>query len=97
MRELADKLIRRFEILERVPDELVYFAMMLFFGLVLLFIFVALVSGFNTYLERRISGRMQSRVGANRVGPEGLLQFMADGINPCPAIPAIKGMSVIFW
>src|SRR5688572_1936833 len=34
-----------------------------------------------TYTERRVMGRMQVRVGPNRVGPWGLLQPIADGIK----------------
>ena len=33
------------------------------------------------YMERRLIGRFQSRVGPNRVGPFGLLQPIADGIK----------------
>jgi NADH-quinone oxidoreductase subunit H len=34
-----------------------------------------------TYTERRVMGRMQARLGPNRVGPWGLLQPIADGIK----------------
>ncbi len=39
------------------------------------------LSGFSTYVERRVAGRMQARIGCDRVGPEGVLQFMADGLK----------------
>ena len=42
---------------------------------------MALVAGFLTYLERKVAGHMQARLGPNRVGPYGLLQFVADGIK----------------
>src|SRR5947209_7583970 len=37
--------------------------------------------GYLTLAERKILGRMQSRYGANRVGPFGLLQPLADGLK----------------
>jgi NADH-quinone oxidoreductase subunit H len=36
---------------------------------------------FTIYAERRVVGRMQNRIGPNRVGPFGLLQSLADGIK----------------
>ncbi len=39
---------------------------------------VILIVAFSTYFERKVIGRMQSRVGPNRVGPWGLLQPFAD-------------------
>jgi NADH-quinone oxidoreductase subunit H len=36
---------------------------------------------FTIWLERRVIGRMQDRMGPNRVGPEGLLQTLADMIK----------------
>ncbi|NDJ86063.1 MAG: NADH-quinone oxidoreductase subunit NuoH [Chloroflexi bacterium] len=48
-----------------------------------LVVFVILLTGFayTTVLERRLIASIQSRVGPNRAGPQGLLQPVADGIK----------------
>ena len=48
-------------------------------GVVLAVIMV--VAGYLTLAERRIAGRMQFRIGPNRVGPQGLIQWLADGLK----------------
>jgi NADH-quinone oxidoreductase subunit H len=53
---------------------------MLIFGLIYL-LTLALTAGVLTVVERRIAGRMQSRIGPNRVGPQGAIQFIADVIK----------------
>jgi NADH-quinone oxidoreductase subunit H len=48
---------------------------------VVLLAFLALFAGPVTWVERRMAGRIQSRVGPNRVGPAGFLQWLADGVK----------------
>src|SRR6478672_12013259 len=40
-----------------------------------------LIFGVVTVVERKALGRIQNRLGPNRVGPAGFLQFVADGIK----------------
>ncbi len=59
---------------------LVYLIVIIATGLVLL-VFASLFAGLASYVERRIAGRIMARVGPNRVGPQGLFQFLADGLK----------------
>jgi len=48
----------------------------------LILIFTLLIGfGYLTYYERRFLARLQSRLGPNRAGPQGLLQWVADAIK----------------
>src|SRR5207248_1251164 len=60
--------------------QLIYLGAMLLAG-ILLTTFGALFGGFVTWVERRVAGRMQSRIGPNRVGPAGFLQWLADAVK----------------
>jgi NADH-quinone oxidoreductase subunit H len=57
----------------------------LLFGLIpALLILLAIVTPvglMGVWAERRLSGRIQARIGPNRVGPTGLLQSVVDGIK----------------
>ncbi|RME20303.1 MAG: NADH-quinone oxidoreductase subunit NuoH [Deltaproteobacteria bacterium] len=39
------------------------------------------IAGILVWVERRVAGRVQSRIGPNRVGPFGFLQWLADGLK----------------
>ena len=54
--------------------------MFVFAGIVLM-LFVAPFAGITSFVERRIAARTQDRIGPNRVGPQGILQFLADGVK----------------
>jgi NADH-quinone oxidoreductase subunit H len=46
-----------------------------------LFVIAVPFASIVTWVERRVWARIQSRVGPNRVGPNGFLQWLADGIK----------------
>ena len=48
---------------------------------VVIFVFLVVMTLFSIWWERRVVARMQHRIGPNRVGPQGLLQSLADGIK----------------
>ena len=48
------------------------------FKILIVTVAVILCVAFSTYFERKVIGKMQSRVGPNRVGWKGLLQPFAD-------------------
>ena len=81
MRDLVLRLTDVTGPLRFAPYELVAVAAMLLFGAVVVFGFVLPVAGVTSWLERRVWARIQSRVGPNRVGPQGFLQWLADGLN----------------
>jgi len=45
------------------------------------FVFLVVMTLFSILFERKVVGRMQNRIGPNRVGPWGTLQSLADGVK----------------
>src|ERR1700683_5305034 len=61
------------------PRDLIY-ALFIFVFSAVVFLGVAFpFAGIVSWVERRVWARMQSRIGPNRVGPNGSLQWLADG------------------
>ena len=60
--------------------QFVYLAGMGLFAFVVIN-FAAITAGIFSWAERRVAARMQSRVGPNRVGPGGFLQWIADAVK----------------
>lgn len=48
---------------------------------VIIITFLSLFAGITSVVERKIAGRIQSRLGPNKVWYRGLFQFLADGIK----------------
>ena len=46
-----------------------------------IFVIMVVMTLLTIWAERRVVGRMQMRIGPNRVGPFGLLQSLMDGIK----------------
>jgi NADH-quinone oxidoreductase subunit H len=81
MQHLVDNLIAAGVFGPNPPRDLVY-ALFIFGFSALVFLGIAFpFAGIVSWVERRVWARIQSRVGPNRVGPNGFLQWLADGVK----------------
>ena len=80
MENLVNDLFGQFAFLQKLGYVPTAAVVMLACGFLVLNFF-GLMSGFYTFFERKVAGWTNARRGPNRVGPYGLVQFMADGVK----------------
>lgn len=81
MQQLVDRLIAQGSFGAHPPRDLIY-ALSIFVFSAIVFLGIAFpFAGIVSWVERRVWARIQSRVGPNRVGPNGFLQWLADGVK----------------
>ena len=84
MQQLVNNIIASGAFGKNPPRDLIGALFILIFSAIV-FLGVAFpFAGIVSWAERRVWGRIQSRIGPNRVGPQGFAQWLADGVkNVC--------------
>jgi NADH:ubiquinone oxidoreductase subunit H len=80
MENLVNDLFGQFAFLQKLGYVPTAAVVMLTCGFIVLNFF-GVMSGLYTFFERKVAGWTNARRGPNRVGPYGLVQFMADGVK----------------
>jgi NADH-quinone oxidoreductase subunit H len=80
MENLVNDLFGQFAFLQKLGYVPTAAVVMLTCGLIVLNFF-GVMSGLFTFFERKVAAWTNARRGPNRVGPYGLVQFMADGVK----------------
>src|SRR5580693_4857373 len=81
MQSWLDSLIARGVFGAHPSSELIYVIAIAIACAAVLFAVAVPFASVVTWVERRVWARIQSRIGPNRVGPNGFLQWLADGIK----------------
>ncbi len=83
MQSFLDNLIRNYAHVDPAQWPWTQFVYMAAMGAIsfLVINFAAITAGIFSWAERRVAARIQSRVGPNRVGPGGFLQWVADAVK----------------
>jgi NADH-quinone oxidoreductase subunit H len=83
VQQLVDRIIAGGAFGNNAPRDVIYVLFIFIFSAVV-FLGVAFpFAGIVSWAERRVWARIQSRVGPNRVGPQGFVQWLADGVKNC--------------
>ena len=81
MQRWLNSLIARGTFGSHPPAMLIYAVGITIACAIVLFAIAVPFASVVTWVERRVWARIQSRIGPNRVGPNGFLQWLADGIK----------------
>ena len=80
MEDLARSLVKYAPVLGSAPLWAVTLALIIASAVVVL-VFALTFEGVATLVLRKVAADIQARIGPNRVGPNGILQFLADGVK----------------